>query len=175
MLAGGGAVFLWSGIKGLSWTGVLRNILAGKKPTDGLSVTSGISGLSTSGDSGTATAATSGAGGISYTGSSQLQQLWTSNGGNPQTAAFAAKVAMAESSGNADSTSSNPDGGTNVGIFQLDTPGGIGAGYTVAQLKDPNLNTKITIKATNNGTDWREWGNPVTAAVGYKYTPGSPV
>lgn len=49
MLAGGGAVFLWSGIKGLSWTGVLRNILAGKNPTAGLTQTSGISSLSVTG------------------------------------------------------------------------------------------------------------------------------
>jgi Lysozyme like domain len=111
----------------------------------------------------------------SYASTAALEKLWTSNGGAQDTAAFAAAVAMAESGGNPDATSSNPDGGTNVGIFQLDTPGGVGAGYTVAQLKDPNLNTQITVMHTDNGTDWSDWGDPVTAAVGYHYTPGEAV
>jgi hypothetical protein len=100
----------------------------------------------------------------------QIEQLWTQCGGPADTAAFAAKVAGAESGGRTAVTSSNPDGGTNVGLYQLDTKG-VGSGYTVAQLQDPTTNTRITIMATNGGTDWREWGDPVTEAVGYVYTP----
>lgn len=100
-----------------------------------------------------------------------LEKLWKDNGGPADTAAFAAQVAMAESSGNPKATSRNPDGGTNVGLWQLDTPGGVGAGYSVAELQDPNLNCQVTIMATNGGTNWSEWGDPVTAAVGYHYTP----
>ncbi|HEY1706425.1 MAG TPA: hypothetical protein VGG75_42675 [Trebonia sp.] len=101
---------------------------------------------------------------------SQIQQLWTQCGGASDTAAFASKVAMAESGGRTAVTSTNPDGGTNVGLYQLDTKG-VGAGYSVAQLSDPTTNTRITIMATNGGTDWQEWGDPVTEAVGYVYTP----
>ena len=35
--------------------------------------------------------------------------------------AIAVAVAMAESTNNPDATSSNPDGGTNVGLWQIDT------------------------------------------------------
>lgn len=90
-----------------------------------------------------------------------LGQLWVSQGGASSTAFIAANVAMAESSGNAAATSSNPDGGTNVGLWQLDTPGGVGAGYTVEQLKDPATNARITIMHTANGTNWSQWADSV--------------
>lgn len=101
----------------------------------------------------------------------QVEQLWVQQGGPQDTAAFASRVAMAESGGRTAVTSANPDGGTNVGLFQLDTPRGVGAGYSVAQLQDPVTNTRITIMATNGGTDWTDWGDSVTAAVGYHYVP----
>lgn len=85
-----------------------------------------------------------------------LMDLWTGNGGDKSTADLAAAIALAESSGVAGTTSSNPDGGTNVGLWQLDTKG-VGAGYTVDQLKDPAKNAQITIMATSNGTNWGPW------------------
>ena len=164
-----GSVFLYAGLKGISVTAALQSVVRGTSPASA-PVTAPI----------TAAAAPAGtasipAGSAAYNSSSALQKLWTDNGGPASTAAFAAAVAMAESGGSATVTSRNPDGGTNVGIFQLDTPGGVGAGYTIAELQNPNLNTQITILATNGGTDWRDWGDPVTAAVGYRYTPGAPV
>jgi hypothetical protein len=95
----------------------------------------------------------------SYT-TATLGTLWTSQGGSSATAFEAANIAMAESSGNPSATSSNPDGGTNVGLWQLDTKG-VGAGYTVAQLEDPATNARITIMATANGTNWSEWADSV--------------
>jgi hypothetical protein len=95
-----------------------------------------------------------------------LARLWVQCGGASSTAAFAAKVAMAESSGRADVTSRNPDGGTNVGLWQLDTRG-VGVGHTIAELQDPVTNCRITILATGNGHNWTAWGDPVTAAVGH--------
>jgi hypothetical protein len=92
--------------------------------------------------------------------------LWVENGGAEDQAQFAAGVANAESSYDPNSTSANPDGGTNVGLYQLDTPGGVGAGHTIEELKDPVLNTRITIMATRNGTDWADWADPYITAHG---------
>lgn len=89
-----------------------------------------------------------------------LQALWTANGGAASTAFEAAQVALAESGGNAAVTSGNPDGGTNVGLWQLDTKG-VGSGYTVAQLQDPDTNARITVLATANGTNWSQWADSV--------------
>jgi hypothetical protein len=72
----------------------------------------------------------------------------------------AACHAIQESSGNALVTSPNPDGGTNVGLWQLDTPSGKGAGYTVAQLQNAALNAKVAVSASSDGTDWSAWATP---------------
>ena len=93
----------------------------------------------------------------------QLEQLWTASGGSSGTANVAAAIAQAESSGNKDVTSSNPDGGTNVGLWQLDTKGK-GAGYTVAQLQDPTTNAHVAIMGSSNGTDWSAWATYASGA-----------
>lgn len=87
----------------------------------------------------------------------QLEGLWVNNGGSAATAPLAAAIAEAESSGNATVTSPNPDGGTNVGPWQLDTPGGKGAGYSVAQLQNPNTNARVAVLGSAGGTDWSAW------------------
>lgn len=89
-----------------------------------------------------------------------LQKLWMSQGGSAQTAFEAANVAMAESSGRADATSNNPDGGINVGLWQLDTKG-VGSGYSIEQLKDPATNARVTVFGSANGTNWSEWADAV--------------
>jgi hypothetical protein len=104
-------------------------------------------------------AAGSSSGGTAPTGTltkDQIRKLWTDNGGSPSTAAIAAAIAEAESSGRTGVTSVNPDGGENVGLWQLDTKGE-GAGYTVQQLQDPATNARITIMRTANGTNWGAW------------------
>lgn len=173
----GGVVFLYAGIRGVSVLKSLQAVIQGKSPStvaQSQPITATDTALVTSSDTSSNSGGTVPAGSASYDSSNALQKLWTSNGGPQNTAAFAAKVAMAESGGSATVTSSNPDGGTNVGIWQLDTKG-VGAGHTVAELQNANLNAQITIAATGGGVNWREWGDPVTAAVGYHYTPGSPV
>lgn len=95
-----------------------------------------------------------------------LEALWVSQGGSGQTSFEAANVAMAESGGRPAVTSSNPDGGTNVGLWQLDTRG-VGAGYTVAQLSDPATNARITIMNTANGTTWHQWADAVVVGGVY--------
>lgn len=94
----------------------------------------------------------------------QLEGLWINAGGSTATAPLAAAIAEAESSGNDQSTSANPDGGTNVGLWQLDTPGGKGAGYTVAQLKDPATNAKVAVAGSSKGADWSAWATFASGA-----------
>ena len=101
----------------------------------------------------------------------QLEQLWINNGGSKTTAPLAAAIAEAESSGRSDVTSPNPDGGTNVGPWQLDTLGK-GSGHTVAQLQDPNVNAAAAVAGSSNGTDWSAWETYVTGAY-KKFMNGS--
>jgi Lysozyme like domain len=93
----------------------------------------------------------------------QLEGLWIQNGGNPATAPIAAAIAMAESTGRSWVTSANPDGGTNVGPWQLDTKG-VGSGYSVAQLQDPNTNAAVAVKGSDNGTNWSDWATYASGA-----------
>jgi Lysozyme like domain len=93
----------------------------------------------------------------------QLEQLWINNGGSTATAPLAAAIAEAESSGNSTATSANPDGGTNVGLWQLDT-NGKGSGLTVAQLQDPNVNAAAAVTGSSGGTDWSAWETYVNGA-----------
>jgi Lysozyme like domain len=161
-----GIVLLYSGYKGTKLTATVTDLFKGQlDSTDDES----LGGSSSSSDA-SATSGYSVTGGYSQ---SDLITLWTSNGGPSDTAAFAAEVALAESSGSATVTSSNPDGGTNVGIWQLDTKG-VGSGHSVAELQNPDLNAAITIAATNGGINWSEWGDPVTDALpNHQYSPGA--
>jgi Lysozyme like domain len=93
----------------------------------------------------------------------QLEGLWITNGGNKAVAPLAAAIAMAESSGRTDVTSANPDGGVNVGLWQLDTKGK-GAGHTVADLQNPATNAAVAVQGSNDGTDWSAWETFVTGA-----------
>lgn len=167
---GVGVLFFYGSLKGISPLKALGAMITGKSP--GTAPKSyGISQGTVTANSGSSGVST---GSASYTGSA-LQTLWTSNGGAKDTAAIAEAIAQAESGGSATVTSSNPDGGTNVGIFQLDTLG-VGAGHTVAELQNANLNAQITIFATKNGTDWTEWGDPVADALpNHYYEPGAAI
>jgi hypothetical protein len=89
----------------------------------------------------------------------QLESLWVMAGGSQATKTNAGCHGMQESSGNPLATSSNPDGGINVGLWQLDTKGK-GAGYTVAELQVPITNARITVAKTNGGTNWSAWATP---------------
>jgi hypothetical protein len=93
----------------------------------------------------------------------QLEALWISQGGPASGAPLAAAIAMAESSGRTAVTSANPDGGTNVGPWQLDTKGK-GAGYTVAQLQDPSTNARLAVQGSGGGQDWSAWETYATGA-----------
>jgi hypothetical protein len=172
-----GFVLFWSGFTGKGVLASVQSLIQGKSPQSNPTVNSpqdpaqGTTGSTTGAGYSIATNIPAGKGSYSQSG---LQQLWINNGGPSNTAAFAAAVAMAESGGNANITSTNPDGGINVGLWQLDTKG-VGSPYSVQELSDANLNCQKTIMATSGGTNWSEWGDPVAAAVGHHYTPGAPV
>lgn len=156
---GAGSIFLYAGIKGYSIPKTIQYIVQGKSPTtqpqaNAIAGTTGATFLGTPGVNASALPSSG-----SYT-HSQLEQLWIQNGGSPATANNAACHAVQESSGSPTVTSSNPDGGTNVGLWQLDTPGGKGAGYSVAELQNAPNNARIAVMASRNGTDWSAWATP---------------
>jgi lysozyme-like protein len=171
-VAGGGALLIWSGLKGKAWSAVLRNLIAGKKPgaaTTAYTITG--TPLSTVGSGSGVPGLTSGslAGAKIPTGKqlspAQIGALWIAAGGNPFKANVAVCIAMHESSGQVDVLSGNPDGGTNVGLWQLDTPGGKGAGYSIAQLQQPLTNARVAVQGSSNGTDWSAWATAPDCGV----------
>lgn len=66
----------------------------------------------------------------------QIIALWLREGGPLASAPTALAHALAESTGNTDDPSSNPDGGTNIGLYQLDARG-VGSGYTPSSSPTP--------------------------------------
>lgn len=150
---GAGALFFYAGVRGVSVLKALQAIVRGQAPPAGSSSPGMFLGIP-----GGLTGATLPGAGSTFT-AGQLQLLWTQNGGAADQAQNAACHAIQESSGNSRATSSNPDGGTNVGLWQLDTKG-VGAGYTVAELMDPGTNARLTVLGTRNGTDWSDWATP---------------
>jgi Lysozyme like domain len=155
--AGVGALLLWSGITNRRVTDSLRALLAGESPPPpgAYPLASSSNALSSVPNTAVGSGSFGAVLGGTYS-NSQLQGLWIMAGGNPSKAAVAACIADHESSGNPKATSPNPDGGTNVGLWQLDT-NGKGAGYTVAQLQDPITNARLAVKGSANGADWSAW------------------
>lgn len=153
-----GIVLIYGGLKGYSPLKAIQNIIQGKPASAGQSANALTQGGTNSSPATTSNASSSFAG-------DAAAKLWIAQGGNPAKASIAACIVSHESGGNAAAESANPDGGTNVGLYQLDTPGGKGAGYTVDQLKDPVLNTRVAIKASNNGNDWSAWATAPMCGV----------
>lgn len=169
-IAGIGGLLIWSGLKGKQWSDVLRQLIAGKKP-GAASTAYTISGTPTTGTGAGIAGLTSGglAGAKAPSGSTlspaAIGALWISAGGNPFKANVAVCIAMHESGGRVAVTSSNPDGGTNVGLWQLDTPGGKGAGYSISQLQNPLTNARVAIQGSSNGQDWSAWATAPDCGV----------
>jgi len=95
----------------------------------------------------------------------QIGLVWIAAGGNPFKANVAVCIAMHESGGRVGVTSPNPDGGINVGLWQLDTPGGKGAGYSVAQLQNALTNAIVAVRGSANGQDWSAWSTAPDCGV----------
>lgn len=157
---GVGSLFVYAGIKGYSIPHAIQALVTGKPPSTGgqanpIGTPAGGSTTSVPTASGPGTANPK-AGHWTHGG---LMNLWRMAGGSAGSANNAACHGIQESSGDASVTSPNPDGGTNVGLWQLDTKG-VGAGHTIAQLQDPLTNARITVQATRDGQDWSEWSTP---------------
>lgn len=154
-----GGAFIYSGMRGYTILGTIQAVIQGKTPATQLQ----------SNPIGTPTAVANSVAGntVGSTGNpkagswthSGLMTLWQSAGGSAATANNAACHAIQESGGDASVTSPNPDGGTNVGLWQLDTKGK-GAGYTVSQLQNPQTNAMVAVRGSSNGTDWSAWATP---------------
>lgn len=166
---GVGFLVMYAGLKGISIPAALQGIIQGKSPagaarSNQIPIAADIANAAAaaSGSVALGTGTAPGAAPVvsgNYT-HAQLMQLWQSVGGSAATANNAACHAIQESSGNPTATSRNPDGGTNVGLWQLDTPGGKGAGYSVQQLMDPVTNARVALAGSNGGRDWSAWATP---------------
>lgn len=105
----------------------------------------------------------------------QLQALWIQAGGNPQNAAIAAAVAMAESSGNPDASHQNSNGSIDRGLWQINSVHG------TLSSTDPLANAKAAVSISNNGATWMPWctaySDGACGSKGGSYSPtsGSPV
>lgn len=171
-IAGIGGVFLWSGLKGKSWSSVLRNVISGQNPASA-TTTQGITQLQP------AQAAAQFGGGSAYgygagvnpsgvtTGTfsfSQLEQLWTQNGGTVTAAPMAAAIAMAESGGRANATNNDSNGTQDRGLWQINSVNGALSTF------DTNQNARAAIELSGNGTNWQPWAT-FTSGAYKKYLP----
>jgi hypothetical protein len=157
-----GALFMYAGIRDVSVLSAIDGLVKGTSPAAAASAGAALGGSLT----GTGQAPEPGVSSIggSYS-ASALGSLWVMAGGDPARKQVAVCIAQHESGGNAGAESDNPDGGTNVGLWQLDTPGGKGAGYTVAQLKVALTNARVAVRASRNGTDWSAWSTAPMCGV----------
>jgi len=89
---------------------------------------------------------------------SQLEQLWIQAGGNPAKAAIAAAIAMAESSGNVNSTDYDSNGTVDRGLWQINSSHGSQSVYT------PLKNAQSAVAISANGTNWQPWVTYQTGA-----------
>lgn len=154
-----GSVFAYAGFKGKNLGAAFQALVTGKSPTTAASANPITAVLPTGTQAippGPELPGGTVGGVYDHAG---LMKLWVQAGGNPAAANNAACHGMQESSGEPAVTSPNPDGGTNVGLWQLDTKGK-GAGFTIAQLQNPMTNARITVMQTRNGTDWSAWATP---------------
>ena len=157
-LAGAGTLLVYAGIRGKDWLGSLRSVIAGQSPAEAASTPISASATGTAGEATDGSVNAILGNGPVYT-EAQIKALWLAAGGPAGVAGNAVCHAMQESSGRTSVESPNPDGGVNVGLWQLDTKG-VGSGYSADQLKNPMLNARITVKATGGGRNWSEWATP---------------
>lgn len=94
----------------------------------------------------------------------QIEQLWTSNGGNPQWAPLMAAIAEAESSGHPGVLNDNPGTGDySVGLWQINyyanllTPRSQRYGSPSTLWNDPNAQARAAVDLFANGQGASNW------------------
>jgi Lysozyme like domain len=85
----------------------------------------------------------------------QLEVLWTSEGGRKNEAFIAAEIAKAESGGNALAVSPGDD----VGLWQINRPS-----WGRMASTDPVVNVRSAITISDNGANWSPWTTYVDGA-----------
>jgi len=103
----------------------------------------------------------------------QLEGIWILAGGNAQSAAMAAAIAMAESGGNANASRTNSNGSIDRGLWQINSSNGSGSSFDVM------TNARTAVFMSNGGSNWRPWCTAYSdGACGTKggcyQCPGSP-
>lgn len=99
-----------------------------------------------------------------------LEQLWVRAGGRPSAAGMAAAIALAESSGNPQSTDHDSNGTVDRGLWQINSIHGSLSTY------DELANARAAVQISNNGADWTPWVTYQTGAYARYLTgtyPGS--
>lgn len=81
----------------------------------------------------------------------QIEGVWIMAGGNPQAAAMAAAIAMAESGGNSQACGTNSNATVDRGLWQINSSNGAGSSFDVM------TNARTAVAMSNNGANWRPW------------------
>lgn len=81
----------------------------------------------------------------------QLEGIWISAGGNPQNAAMAAAIAMAESGGSSQASNTNTNGTIDRGLWQINSSNGAGSSFDIM------TNARTAVAMSQNGANWRPW------------------
>ena len=103
----------------------------------------------------------------------QIEGIWILAGGNAQTAAMAAAIAMAESGGNANASNANSNGSIDRGLWQINSSNGSMSSFDVM------TNARGAVRISSGGTNWRPWCTAYSDGAcgtrgGCYQCPGSP-
>lgn len=147
LVAGGGAIVLWSGIRGHKWSTILRDVISGKKlpTTTELAITTAPSAFQTGGASGSATGAvptSTAAGGTVAKNKAIGAALATAYGWGPGTSNWKSLVALWTQESGWDNKAENPSSGA----------------YGIAQALPPTKMPKLAQKPTSSAGAQISWG-----------------
>lgn len=105
-----------------------------------------------------------------------IAQIWERNGGNPSAVVSAVAVCLAESGGNTYAISPARD----YGLWQINITNFASQGINSVTVFDPDVNAKVAIRMSGNGTNWAAWctawADPSNCGHGFVNPPqpGSP-
>ena len=100
----------------------------------------------------------------------ELAAIWVNNGGARNAVVSAVAVCKAESGGNDHAVSPSSD----YGLWQINTINFASQGLNFSNVFDPNVNARVAIRMSGNGTNWAAWctawANPA-ANCGHGFLP----